>query len=136
MRLLIGFATIAAAASLLLACPLPKLTEPGYVEKTTDAGDYPFPPFYVVEELPEGSSAAALSPCGQACAALRTIGCSEGFPNKQGVTCYAGCLSMAKQQRIPTSCWTLSRTSEDVRRCGGARCLPTPRSATRDSSPN
>jgi hypothetical protein len=135
MHRVIAFTALALAGG-LLACPPPPIVEPPHVIVETDAGDYPFPPDYLLEEFPEDTAAAAMSPCGRACESLRGVGCPEGFPTKQGVSCYRGCLSMARHQRVPTSCWTLSKTAEDVRRCGGIQCLPTPSPAPRTSSPN
>jgi hypothetical protein len=104
-------------------CDPPLPPEPPVVVVATDAGDFPFPPDYAIDEHPEGSAAAAVSPCGRACASLRALGCPEGSPSAQGASCYRGCLSMARHQRVPTNCWTLSKTAEDVRRCGGIRCF-------------
>jgi len=88
-----------------------------------DGGDYPVPPENAVEELPEGSARASASPCGKACANLATLHCPEGSPTKAGISCYRGCLSMAKQQRLPTKCWTDATSIASVRACGGIRCL-------------
>lgn len=135
MRLLLSFVSLAAAFS-LLACPVEKLIEPPHTVTTTDAGDYPFPPDYAVEEYAEGTAAAALSPCGKACEALRKVGCPEGFPDKRGVSCYLACLSMARHQRVPTACWISRATQEGVRQCGGIQCLGTDASVSSTTSRN
>lgn len=119
-----------------LACPSQRLVEPPHTVTTTDAGDYPFPPDYAVEEYEDGTAAAALSPCGQACEAIRKVGCPEGFPDPRGVTCYRACLSMARHQRVPTSCWISRTTQAGVRQCGGIQCLGTDASASPSTSRN
>jgi len=130
MRLCLVFSFVSLALS-LAACSGSKLIEPPHVEVVTDAGDYPYPPDYAITEFPEGTAMAASSPCGKACEALRAVGCPEGAPTKQGVSCYQGCLSMARHQRVPTACW-ISRTSrEGVRQCGGIEC-PEPKPPSHD----
>lgn len=108
----------------LSACNPHPLPEPAFIETVTDAGDYPSPPDFAVNEHPDDSPAALSSPCGMACANLRTVPCREGFPNKQGVSCYRGCLSMAKHQQVPTACWSTKKTPEAIRGCGGIQCIP------------
>lgn len=100
------------------ACP--PAVEPGPFDAS---GDYPAPPDFVVEEHAEDSPAGLASPCGRACENLRVIGCSDGYPHK-GVTCYRGCLSAAKHQRLPTRCWIDARSIDGARACGGLRCRP------------
>lgn len=102
---------------LLAACPAPAPVEP-----RVTTGDYPEPPENHVVDEGEGTTAAALSPCGRACEHLRIIECSDGYPAR-GVTCYRACLSMASQQRVPTKCWSEAATVAAARKCGGLRCL-------------
>ncbi len=104
---------------MLAGCPDPG---PGPITPNPATGDYPAPPDYRVEELEEGTAAASASPCGVVCEHLRAIECSDGYPRK-GVSCYRGCLSMAKHQQIPTRCWLAAASLDDVRACGGIRCL-------------
>jgi hypothetical protein len=92
-------------------------------EHETDAGEYPAPPDNEIAEHPEGSTLALTSPCGRACENLRRLDCSEGFPTPQGKSCYLGCLSMARDQRVPTRCWFGAMSVEAVRACGGLRCV-------------
>lgn len=117
-----AFYPIAALLLVLSACPAPQ-PPTTTVEDTGEAGDYPGPPEWTVVELPEGSAQGLASPCGKACVNLKKIGCREGGPTKAGVSCYRGCLSMAKQQRVPTACWAGAKSAESVRSCGGIRCL-------------
>lgn len=84
-------------------------------------GDYP-PYKEAPTEFPEDSQAALTSPCGKACENLRKIPCKEGYPNKQGVTCYHACIAMAKYQRVPAVCWSTRKTPAEVRECGGIEC--------------
>lgn len=108
------------ALFLLAGCPSP--TTPT-VEPAD--GDYP-DASGVVEVFEDDSAGAAASPCGKACANLARLHCPEGSPTRAGVSCYRGCLSMAKQQRVPSSCWSLAKTPDDARACGGLRCILTP----------
>jgi len=111
----------AALAVVVLGCPRSDLPpEPPVVEVVT--GDYPEPPDYHVFEHEDGSPGAASSPCGLACANFAALGCAEGATHK-GVSCYRGCLSMARVQRVPATCWREAKTREAVRACGGVRCL-------------
>ncbi len=115
------FITFPFFALVLVCCGSPPVvTAP---EHETDAGDYPSPPDNAIEEHPEGSTLALSSPCGLACENLRRIECSDGFPTPQGISCYRGCLSMARDQRVPTRCWTGAKTVNAARDCGGIRCL-------------
>lgn len=106
-------------AILLLGCPSNVTPSPHPVVEVD--GDYPadgIPP----EEFPEDSPMGLSSPCGKACDNLRKIPCVEGYP-KNGVSCYRGCVSMARYQKIPTVCWMTARTQAEARGCGGIRCL-------------
>lgn len=117
------------SAALLLACPAPRPPGPP-PDEDADAGDYPVPPENLVEELPEGSPQGLSSPCGKACENLRRVPCREGFPTREGVTCYRGCLSMARHQRVPASCWAAASSPAEARACGGLRCpAPSPDAA-------
>lgn len=110
---------VAAMLTTLCACPSPPLPEPPVVEVVT--GDYPEPPEYRVIEHVDGSEAAAASPCGLACANLKAIGCSDGDATK-GVSCYRGCISMARHVRVPVTCWRQAASVDAARACGGIRC--------------
>ena len=58
------------------------------------------------------------TPCGQACAQLRTLGCREGFGVKGGKSCYAVCQStMEKFSTVDPECIRAAKTTTAVRKC-------------------
>lgn len=84
--------------------------------------DYP-PSGGVVEVFPDGSEAAASSPCGRACETFRALGCSEGEPTpKTQTSCYRTCLHAASLRKLPAGCWARAKTKEELRACGQVRC--------------
>lgn len=83
--------------------------------------DYP-PSNGVVEVFPDGSEAAAKSPCGRACETFRSLGCSEGQPTANGVSCYRVCLHAAALRKLPVSCWANAKSKPDLRSCGSVKC--------------
>lgn len=102
------------AALALTACPLhnPVPVEPDYPPGSVYPSDGG-----LVEMLPEGSDAAAASPCGRACSNITRLGCEEGGPR-----CYRACVARAELVIVPTGCWAHAEDVEELRTCGGVRC--------------
>ena len=104
---------VALLAVLLVACPS---SHPA--QAPTDP--YP-PPGGGLQTFPDGSDDAAKSPCGQACANLKRVGCPEGG----AATCYRACTRQASLERVPVACWISAHDQAAVRSCGPQlRCIP------------
>jgi hypothetical protein len=84
-------------------------------------GDYPGPDGLLTAE-PDGSEAAAASPCGRSCKRISELGCEEGQTSPKGTTCFRACQHMASLRRVPAECWAHASTVDVLRACGGVRC--------------
>lgn len=74
----------------------------------------------IVEVFPDDSPQAATSPCGKACANLKTLGCPEG----KSKLCYRACVKQASIEKVPIVCWQSAKTQDAARACDRLRCLP------------
>lgn len=113
---LLAYVCAPAVAACVLHNPVP--VQPEY-----PAGEYP-PDGGSATEEPEGSSAALTSPCGRACTAFSRLGCPEGRPSDNGVSCYRVCVKTAKVKKLPAACWAGASSVAALRACGGIRCVP------------
>ena len=78
----------------------------------------------IIETHPDGSEAAASSPCGRSCANWKKLHCPEAEPAEGGATCYRVCVKRASLVRIPSACWSTAKDVVTLRACGGIRCVP------------
>ncbi len=96
--------TILVYVCALAAC---KLTNPVPVEP-----DYP------------STDDAGSSSCARACLNFERLGCPEARHTDTGISCTDVCLRSSALVKHPLTCWVKAKTVDELRACGGVRCVP------------
>lgn len=104
-------ALVTLAAVSLLGCPgdslFPRCDDP----------KNPCPP--VDPNYPESAADGVGTPGGNACRALRSAGCAEGYRDvRTGRTCFERIEAEAQLAKVPYACLSSARTPDAVRSCG------------------